>query len=163
MAAKVGSPGSRDRSTRVLTKKPIKSSTSGRCRFATGVPTVKSRCPVSRASRAWKPARSTMKSVASHRRASSRRRAPRAASRRSRRLPAERVGSAGRGRSAGRRSPSGAPASSSFHQASCAASRSGVSEVACQTAWSATWMGSGGRGDSLPAPGAGALPAARAA
>jgi len=60
----VGSPSSRARSTRVLTKRPISGSVSTRVRPATGVATARSSWPVARCSSVVKPARRVMKRVA---------------------------------------------------------------------------------------------------
>ena len=59
-AANDGSPARSTRSARVLTKKPISSSSSRRVRPAVGVPTTTSPPPDSRPRSAAKPARSTM-------------------------------------------------------------------------------------------------------
>ena len=98
------------RTTTVLTKKPTRSSNSGRARPETGTPTLTSVTPAYRPMTSWNAASRSMNGVAPYARPTVPRRAAVAGrSRISNVSPAWR-GSVGRGRSVGRSSAAGAPA-----------------------------------------------------
>ena len=102
------------RSTSVLTKNPISPSISTRLRPAMGEPTARSSWPLVRARRAWKPARSTMKSVAPSRRARASICRVSPAGSRTGRVAPRKLCTAGRGRSVGSSRSGGRPARCCF-------------------------------------------------
>ncbi len=132
--ARKGWPAStRARSTTVLTKNPATRSSSARSRPATTVPTAMSSWPDQRCSSTWQAAASTMNSVASVPRASSRSRPVTPAGTANPTVAPAEVRTAGRGRSAG--SSSGVtPSSAAVQYATRRVSASPVSRSRCQTA-----------------------------
>jgi hypothetical protein len=149
-SAKVGSPARSPRSTRVLTKKPIRPSTSERVRPATGVPTGDVACPARRAQAPGRPARRAMKAVGP---APGQARSPPGQLGRQRHRQAARRGGSAPAAGAGRwaaRGAAGAPARRSRQKASWRARTSPASHSRCQTAKSAYWTGSSGSGEGRP-------------
>ena len=124
-------------------------SSSGRVRFAIGVPTAKSVCPEWRSRSACQAARTVMKTVAWPRRARRWRAPASSGGRSSPRESPRKLAIGGRGRSVGRVS-AGVPASRSFQWASCAASASS-GQARCQAAKSAYWRASWASGDGSAA------------
>jgi hypothetical protein len=149
-AAKEGAPSSRVRSASVPAKKPISRSASGVGRFATGVPTTTSSSPDQRPRSAAQAASSTMKGVAPCARASSATRSAVPGGRWKPTDPPRPLGSAGRGRSVGRSSSGGAPASASRHQPSSASSAGPASSRRSARAWAPYVSSSGGSGEGSP-------------
>ncbi len=142
----VVAPSTSARSTRVWTKKPIRSSSSGRSRPAVTVPRATSRCPLRRPSSSWVAAVSSMKRLTPCSRPT--RASPVAVAAGTAKvwtapLP---VRTAGRGRSAGSSSGS-RPASRSCQYASPS---SAAGRSCCQAAKSAYWTGSGRNAGSVP-------------
>ncbi len=110
-ARKLGSPDRSVRSTSVLTKKPISSSTSPRPRPATGLPTTTSSLPLYRDSSVWKAPSATMYSVTPSCRPSARSLSSTSAGSWTCSLAPRKLCTAGRGWSVGSSSSSGAPRS----------------------------------------------------
>jgi hypothetical protein len=131
---KVGSPERSVRSTSVLAKKPISSSTSRRVRPAMGLPTTTSSLPLYFDSSSWKAESSTMYSVAPSPRPSAWRRSSSARGRSNLSRAPRCDCTGGRGRSVGSSSSAGAPASRSFHQPTWRSSASPRSCSRCHTA-----------------------------
>ena len=131
---KLGSPERSVRSTRVLMKKPISSSTSPRVRPAMGLPTTTSSLPAYFASSTWKAPSSIMYRVAPSLRPSDRSRSSRSSEKPTGIVAPRSVCTGGRGRSVGSSSSSGAPARRSRQYESCRSSTSPSSCWRCHAA-----------------------------
>ncbi len=131
---KVAPSGSRVRTARVLTKKPMIPSSSTRVRPAMGVPTTTSSCPAWRARRSCHAASSVMNGVASSSPDSLRSAAATPPGTRISTAPERVPRNAVRGRSVGSSRSGGAPASRPVHQASSPARTSPESQPCCHTA-----------------------------
>src|SRR5688500_12862265 len=107
------------RNASVFTKKPISPSTSVRCRFATGTPSTTSSCPLNLDSTTDQAPHSTMNNVASCRRASCLSPSLSFAPRFTPTAPPRKLCTAGRPRSVGSSSSTGASFRCSFQYCSC--------------------------------------------
>ncbi|CAA9291275.1 MAG: hypothetical protein AVDCRST_MAG41-4382, partial [uncultured Corynebacteriales bacterium] len=144
-----GSPPRSVRSATVLTNGPISGSSSTSGRLATGVPTTTSSVPDSRCSSTFAAAASTMNRVAPSARASSRSRATSGAGSSTGTDEPRYVLRAGRGRSVGRPSSAGTPASCPDQYAR-SASRPAAAVSCCQAATSGYCTASSGRSFGRP-------------
>ncbi|CAA9359075.1 MAG: hypothetical protein AVDCRST_MAG68-4253 [uncultured Gemmatimonadetes bacterium] len=133
-SATVGLPERSMRSASVLTKKPISPSISTRPRLAVGVPITTSSCPERRASTAAHPASSVMNSVVPWRSASALSPAVSSSSSSTGTDAPEGSRCAGRARSAGSSSSSGAPLRVAPQYASCSWSTSPLTDRRCHAA-----------------------------